>query len=142
MQEKKLPVIKRMTPTFVEPEKSKPTVVEDKSERFAADQIFGLAQKGMDMAPKVIDLAKIWMEGKVKSDARRHEIDKIFSEIKKIDSEAASYFRKAEANMLKEKEITEQLRDILNFLTKNGYPPEVGEQIIKTVLNNRGGNGA
>ncbi len=133
MEKNRIPTVRPVIPTIVAADAQYPSQQKE-SDALTAHQKFELAKEGLALAPKVIDLVKIWMEAKHKREEREGEKEQILNEIRKIDAEAENFFRKAEGKMLREKEITERLRDILNFLIKAGYPAEIGERIITGVL--------
>lgn len=142
MKKNNVPTVRPIIPTIVSNDVQYLPQQKDMTDALTAHQKFELAKEGIALAPKVIDLVKICMEAKHKREDREDKKEQILNEIKKIDAEAESFFRKAEGKMLKEKEITERLRDILNFLRKAGYPPEIGERIITGVLSNGTDNGS
>ncbi len=125
--EKQLPAIK--IPQMPSVPKSK-----DIQTSFSADQKFQMVKGGFVLADKVIELAKIWIDGEQQSDIRKNENEKILLEIQKIDSEAAAFFRKAEASVLREKERTERMRLFCQLLEKKDYPPDVVERILLECL--------
>lgn len=125
--DKQLPIVK--IPQMPSLAKSK-----DIQTSFSADQKFQMVKGGFLLADKVIELAKIWMEGEQQSDIIKNENERILLEIQKIDSEAAAFFRKAEASVLKEKQRTEKMKHFCQLLEKKDYPPDMVERILLECL--------